>query len=143
MAATHARSEEKQMIFAVLTFTICFAVIYTVYWAFILRPEAQTAGQVRRRLDKDHVRRVGRSELLKQARALSSIGVVDALLQRGQSRTERLQILIDQAGLKITVGTLAGRLGHAGDPGALSGTPFGPVDERRARGGCVSRRSYP
>jgi tight adherence protein B len=94
------------MIFAVLTFTICFAVIYSAYWVFILRPEEQAAGVVRRRLKKDHVRQVVRSELLKQARAMSSIGAVDSLLKRARSRTERLQILIDQAGLKISVGTL-------------------------------------
>jgi tight adherence protein B len=97
---------EEEMIFAVLTFTICFAVIYSAYWVFILRPEEQAAGVVRRRLKKDHVRQVVRSELLKQARAMSSIGAVDSLLKRARSRTERLQILIDQAGLKISVGTL-------------------------------------
>jgi tight adherence protein B len=99
---------EDEMIFAALTFAICFSVIYTAYWAFVLRPEAQVAGVVRRRLRKDHVRNVARSELLKQVRAMSSIGAVDALLKRGKSRTERLQTLIDQAGLKITVGTLIG-----------------------------------
>ena len=94
------------MIFAVLTFTICFAVIYSAYWAFILRPEEEAVGVVRRRLKKEHVRQVARSELLRQVRAMSSIGAVDALLKRAQSRTERLQLLIDQAGLKISVGTL-------------------------------------
>ena len=94
------------MIFAVLTFSICFALIYSAYWAFILRPEEQAAGVVRRRLKKAHVREVARSELLKQVRAMSSIGAVDALLQRTRSRTESLQTLIDQSGLKITVGTL-------------------------------------
>jgi tight adherence protein B len=97
---------EEEMIFAVLTFSICFALIYSAYWAFVLRPEEQAAGVVRRRLKKAHVREVARSELLKQVRAMSSIGAVDALLNRARSRTERLQILIDQAGLKITVGTL-------------------------------------
>jgi tight adherence protein B len=94
------------MIFAVLTFSICFGLIYSAYWAFVLRPEEQAAGVVRRRLKKAHVRQVVRSELLKQVRAMSSIGAVDALLQRSRSWTQNLQTLIDQAGLKITVGTL-------------------------------------
>ena len=89
-----------------VTFLLCFALIYGTYWAFVLRPETQVAGVVRRRLKKDHARQVARSQLLKQVQTLSSIGAVDALLKRGRSRTERLQILIDQAGLKITVGTL-------------------------------------
>ena len=94
------------MIFAVLTFSICFGLIYSAYWAFVLRPEEQAVGVVRRRLKKAHVREVARSELLKQVRAMSSIGAVDALLQRSRSWTQNLQTLIDQAGLKITVGTL-------------------------------------
>lgn len=94
------------MIFAVATFAICFSVIYSAYWAFVLRPEAEVAGVVRRRLKKGHAREVARTELLKQVKAMSSIGAVDAILQRGRSRTQRLQILIEQAGLKISVGTL-------------------------------------
>ena len=94
------------MIFALLTFGLCFGVIYSMYWAMILRPEALAAGVVRKRLKKDHAKQVARSQLLKQVQALSSIGAVDKLLKRGRSRTERLQLLIEQAGLKTTVGTL-------------------------------------
>jgi tight adherence protein B len=96
------------MIIPLATFAICFTLIVATYWAFILRPEAQTAGVVRRRLRKDHVRRVQQAQLLKQAKVLSAIGAIDTLLKRGRSRTEHLQLLIDQAGLKITVGTLLG-----------------------------------
>ena len=94
------------MIFALLTFAICFSVIYSAYWAFVIKPEEQAAGVVRRRLKKEHAREVARSQLLKQVRAMSSIGAVDAILQRGKSRTQRLQTLIDQAGLKFSVGAL-------------------------------------
>lgn len=94
------------MIFALVTFAVCFMVIYSTYWAFVLRPETQAAGVVRRRLKKDHVKQVARSQLLRQVQALSSIGAVDALLKRGRSRSERLQLLLEQAGLEITVGSL-------------------------------------
>jgi tight adherence protein B len=94
------------MIPALITFLICFAVFYTTYWAFVLRPEAEAAGVVRKRLRKDHVKIVKRAELLKQVQAMSAIGAVDAILKRGRSRTKRLQTLIEQAGLKLTVGTL-------------------------------------
>ncbi len=94
------------MIIPLVTFLICFGVIYSAYWGFVLRPEAQAAGVVHRRLKKDHLKVVARSQLLKQVRAMSSIGAVDAILKRGRSRTERLQILIEQAGLKMTVATL-------------------------------------
>jgi tight adherence protein B len=94
------------MILPLLTFVACFGVIYATYWAFVLRPEAQAAGTVRRRLKKDHERTVRRAELLKQVQTMSAIGPIDALLKRGQSRTRNLQLLIDQAGMKTTVGTL-------------------------------------
>jgi tight adherence protein B len=94
------------MIIPVVTFILCFGVIYTVYWTFVVRPEEQAAGTVRRRLKKDHAKTVRRAELLRQVQAMSAIGPIDALLKRGQSRTKRLQDLIDQAGLKITVGAL-------------------------------------
>ncbi len=108
------RPVEEQMIFAVLTFSICFGLIYSAYWAFVLRPEEQAVGVVRRRLKKDHVREIARSELLKQVRAMSSIGAVDALLQRGRSRTERLQTS-DRPGGPQDYGRHApGRIGDAG-----------------------------
>jgi tight adherence protein B len=94
------------MIIPVVTFAICFALIYSAYWGFVVRPEAQAAGVVRRRLKKGHVRQVARSQLLKKVQTMSSIGAVDALLKRGQSHTERLQTLIDQAGVKLSLGTL-------------------------------------
>ena len=94
------------MIAALITFLICFGVFYTTYWAFVLRPEAEAAGVVRKRLRKDHVKNVKRAELLKQVQTMSAIGAVDAILKRGESHTKRLQTLIEQAGMKITVGTL-------------------------------------
>jgi tight adherence protein B len=97
---------EGPMIIPVVTFILCFGVIYTVYWTFVVRPEEQAAGTVRRRLKKDHAKTVRRAELLRQVQAMSAIGPIDALLKRGQSKTKRLQDLIDQAGLKITVGAL-------------------------------------
>ena len=94
------------MIIPLITFALCFTVIYVTYWALVVRPEEQAVGRVRRRLSKDHVKVVRRSELLKQVEAMSAIGAVDAILKRGRSRTEKLQILIGQSGLRITVGTL-------------------------------------
>jgi len=94
------------MIPAVVTFAICLAVIYGSYWAFVLRPETVAAGGVRRRLKKDHVRLVRRAQLLKQVQAMSAIGAVDAFLRRRNTKAKQLQTLIEQAGLKVTVGTL-------------------------------------
>jgi len=95
------------MIVPVLTFIVFFLAIYGVYWFVIERPEQQALGVVKRRLRPVREKVSKRtSDLRKDVRALSSIGAVDALLQRSQARTAGLQLMIEQAGLNITVGTL-------------------------------------
>ena len=93
----------------VLTFLVFFAGIFAAYWAFVLRPEQEVAGVARKRLragkagDKEAARR---SAILKQIEAMSSIGSVDAMLRRSQSRLQGLQTLIHQSGSSVTVGTV-------------------------------------
>ena len=95
------------MIIPVLTFLIFFTGIYGIYWFVVARPEAQAAGAVRRRLRGVRQKASERqSDLRKQVLALSSIGAVDEFLKRGESRTASLKLLIEQAGLNITVATL-------------------------------------
>jgi tight adherence protein B len=94
------------MILPVLTFVVFFAAMYSAYWAFVLRPEEQAAGVVRRRLKKTAGKAALKTQLLKQAQAMSAIGSIDKVLKRGQSHTQRVQDLLEQAGMKMTVGTL-------------------------------------
>ena len=94
------------MIIPLVTFLIFFTGIYGVYWFVILRPEAQAVGVVKRRLRPTRQKVDRQAELRKEVQALSTIGAVDALLKRNQTRTASLQLLIDQAGLNITVATL-------------------------------------
>ena len=96
-------------LFPVLTFLVFFAGIFAAYWAFVLRPEQEVAGVARKRLraakgtSKEAARR---SAVLKQIEAMSSIGAVDTMLRRSQSRVSGLQTLIQQSGARVTVGTL-------------------------------------
>lgn len=95
------------MMIPAVTFIVFFAGIYAAYWAFVLRPEQQIAGIARRRLQVGGVKKAAqRSKLLKQMEAMSAIGALDAVLRRAQSRTQGLQVLIQQAGARISVGTL-------------------------------------
>lgn len=94
------------MILPVLTFVVFFAAMYSAYWVFVLRPEEQAAGVVRRRLKKTAGTAALKTHLLKQAQAMSAIGPIDTLLKRGQSHTQRVQDLLEQAGMKMTVGAL-------------------------------------
>jgi len=91
-----------------LTFLVFFAGIYAAYWAFVLRPEAQIAGTARKRLQAGvgAKKAAQRSKLLKQIEAMSAIDAFDAILRRTQSRTMGLQLLIQQSGVRISVGTL-------------------------------------
>jgi tight adherence protein B len=93
----------------VLTFVLFFAGIYTAYWAFVLRPEQEIAGVARKRLragKKSNQEAARRSAILKQIEAMSSISSVDAMLRRSEPRVKGLQILIQQSGLNVTVGTI-------------------------------------
>jgi tight adherence protein B len=94
------------MIISVLTFLIFFSGIYGVYWLTIVRPEEQAAGVIKRRLRATRQKAKGKTDLRKEIQALSSIGAIDAILKKSESRTASFQLLIEQAGLNITVGTL-------------------------------------
>lgn len=93
------------MIPAALTFVVMFTMIYGVYWAFVLRPEEQVAEVVKQRL-KDNRKKLTRSggNLRREVHVLSSIAQLDALLKRGRKHTAALQQLLEQAGMKATVG---------------------------------------
>src|SRR5688572_28937067 len=93
------------MIVPVLTFVILFTGICTAYWVFVVRPEEQLAGSVKRRLKRQHTT-AGRTHLQKQIRALSAVRPLDAALKRAESRTKGLRTLIDQSGVRVTVGAL-------------------------------------
>lgn len=84
-----------------------FAVIWGAYYLFVVRDEQRMLGLVRRRL------RMGRggkpsptSGLVAQQPVLSAIGPLNAILGHAQSPVKKLQPLIDQSGVPITVGTL-------------------------------------
>jgi tight adherence protein B len=96
----------EQVIIPLLTFTVFFLGIYGVYWLTIVRPEEQAVGIIKRRLRATRQKATRKVDLRKEVQALSSIGAIDAILKRSESRTASLQLLIEQAGLNITVGTL-------------------------------------
>jgi tight adherence protein B len=94
------------MIIPVLAFIIFFTGIYGVYWFVIVRPEVQATGAIKKRLRGVRQKAAThQADLRKQVQALSSIGAVDSILKRNESRTASLQLMIEQAGLNITVAT--------------------------------------
>jgi tight adherence protein B len=90
-----------------VTFVVFLSGILGAYWVFVLRPEGHTLGIVRRRLKPTQAVKASlQRELVKQELALSSIGAFDALLRRGAKQTQPLRALIEQAGVKVSLGTV-------------------------------------
>ena len=94
------------MEFVIGTFVGVFAIVGGIYWLFIDRPEAQEESAIRRRL-----RRVAKPGVLTKALArdptrLSDLGAFDRALSRAGRMVEPLQLMIQQSGVKVTVGAL-------------------------------------
>jgi tight adherence protein B len=103
------------MILPLVTFIVFFLGILGIYWFFVLRAEQQTLGVVRRRLKpSEAVKATLQRELVKQQQALSSVDAFDSLLRRFDKRTQPLKSLIDQAGVKVTMGTILAASGLLG-----------------------------
>ena len=94
------------MIIPVLTFVALFGGICTAYWFFVVRPEQESDSAVLRRLKGARQIKLVQSKLQKEVLALSSVKGLDAALRHAQSRTAGLQVLIEQSGARITLGTL-------------------------------------
>lgn len=94
------------MEYVIGTFVGVVAIVGGLYWAFVDRPEQQEQTAVRKRL-----RRVAKPGVLSNAVAkdherLSDLSGFDRLLHRASDVVGPLQLLIHQAGLTVTVGTI-------------------------------------
>ena len=92
-----------------LTFLVFAGGIYAAYWAFVIRPEQEIAGVARKRLRAGQLGAKGaarRSGLRKQFEAMSAVGAIDAVLNRSHWRAKVLQSLVEQSGVRVTVGVV-------------------------------------
>jgi tight adherence protein B len=89
----------------ILSFVVMLTGILGAYWLFVLRPEQQVQQAFWRRLRLKPAERKIRSTLLKQAQQLSAVPRLDAALRRGQDVLRPLELLIEQSGARLTVGT--------------------------------------
>ena len=93
------------MAIVLVSFVVLLAGILGAYYGFVVRPEEQQQRAFWRRLKAKAPNREVRSNLLKQAQQLSSVPTLDAALRRGQHTLRPLELLIEQSGVRITVGT--------------------------------------
>jgi tight adherence protein B len=88
-----------------LTFVVVGSVIFGAYWVLVAAPEVREQGSLRKRLKGGEPIRVQQvAPLLKEQEKLSSIPVLDALLNRSGYLVERLKVQLDSSGLPLTVG---------------------------------------
>jgi tight adherence protein B len=96
----------------IVTFLICFSAIAGAYLVFIVGPEQKSLGIVRRRMTATQaVKASMQRQLVKEQQKLSSVSSFDALLRRSEHRTKSIRNLIDQSGVKVTVGTVVAASG--------------------------------
>jgi tight adherence protein B len=96
------------MFAAALTFVVVLAVIVTVNWLFLVRPEQADQAALRKRLRTGTGRLPASYSggLVKETVKLSSVPLLDRLLRAASFVTEPIQGRITAAGLKVSVGTV-------------------------------------
>jgi tight adherence protein B len=93
------------MIFVLGAFVLSLALVLGIYWMFVVRPEQEVQDAFWRRLkSKAHVRSVN-TGLLRHVKHLSSVPTFDSLLTRGRAGLRPVELLIEQSGVRMTVGT--------------------------------------
>ena len=93
------------MIFSLVTFVIVFAICYGGFALFVVQPEQKAEKAIGKRLGKvQKAQTIRTAQLLKQTRVMSSVAAFDTLLRQTQGRAVQLQDLLEQAGMKTTVG---------------------------------------
>jgi tight adherence protein B len=92
------------MAFAAIAFIVLLAGILSIYWLFVVRPEAQVQQAFWQRLKGKATTAKARSALLKNAQQMSAVPSLDAALRRGQTALRPVETLIEQSGHRTTVG---------------------------------------
>src|SRR5262245_23875713 len=87
------------------TFIAVLGIVFGAYVLLVVRPEQQQSGAVRRRLRATRTR-VAKADIGKSAEPLSTVGLLDTLLQRWSGLSAPLKLLIERAGLQMSVGAL-------------------------------------
>jgi tight adherence protein B len=93
------------MSIVVVAFVLTLAFVLGVYWAFVVRPEQHSHQTLWKRLRPQAKAAAVTSQLVNREQQLSSVRAFDAFLGRGHGFLQPIQLLIEQSGARITVGT--------------------------------------
>ena len=81
------------------------AVILGAYYALVVRDEDREQRKLRKRVRAGAAKKEKQLGLIREVERLSNVGAVQAVLVRAEGFTKPVQTLIDQSGVKMTVGT--------------------------------------
>lgn len=109
------------MTIPLVVFLAVLAIVLGSYNLFVTRPEQQEQRKLRKRIKGTSRARLVRSALVKEAERLSSVVAVEAVLARVTSVVTPIQRLIEQSGLRLTVGTFLLATGCVAAAGFLIG----------------------
>jgi tight adherence protein B len=93
------------MTFVAVSFIGTLGLILGAYWVFVVRPEQQAHDVVWKRLKLPGSGNRVRAQLLKRAKQLSTVPAYNAVLQRSRSVLQPLDLLLEQSGVRLTVGS--------------------------------------
>jgi len=93
------------VIFAGVTFAISLALMLSLYWVFVVRPEAGDKARLTGRLKKLKVK-PSIISIVNAPERLSAIPLLDKMLTRQHRLARPLDRLVTESGLQITVGAL-------------------------------------
>ena len=112
-----------------LIFVIVVGIVLGMYWMFVARPEQAAESTLRRRMGSAHVG--GKSVYVgvqREVERLSSMPALNSLLASGAGISLPIQRLIEQSGVKTTVGVVVLSSACLGMLGVLIGQwRFGPL----------------
>lgn len=87
-----------------LTFLLVLGIVYGMYWVFVERPERATEAALRHRLVGARVVTRVQEDLQRRTQRLSAVPILDRLLRSRAGLVGPVQHLIEQSGVKTTVG---------------------------------------
>lgn len=94
------------MLFALFTFLLVIAIVLGMYWLFVERPERATEAALRRRLGGARLAHEVAESLQRRAQPLSTLPLLDRFLASRASLVGPVQRMIQQSGVKTTVGAV-------------------------------------
>src|SRR5262245_16903093 len=131
------------MMLPLVVFVAVLGIVLGAYLLFVVRPEDKEQRLLRKRLKDSAQPRAQKTSLVKETEPLSSVGLLDAMLQRATAVIAPIQRLIEQSGKNLTVGAFLLASGStAGMPGLVVAWTTGNAAVGCLVGACTASLPY-